>query len=273
MTQEGTFSAARAQILVVDDEPTPRMAITEALNLMGYRADDAASGTEALEMLSSRHYDLMLLDLRMPGMDGVEVMKRARQAYADLLVIVLTAYGSLESAIEAVRAGASDYLLKPSSIRDTEAAIDATLRRRTELKPSSPFEGDVDGAGLVISEAEAVLPAGVERKERFIRQGRLALDREKNLFFVAQRSGKGSFHAQLTACEAALLQYLMQHPNQVLSCRDLARHALDYDLLEREAQAIVRPHISRLRRKLEPGTDHPGLIRTIRRKGYLFSAP
>ncbi|MGQ9600207.1 MAG: response regulator [Anaerolineae bacterium] len=68
-----------ARILVVDDEPTPRMAITEGLNLMGYQADEAASGEEALRRLAAQPYDLMLLDLRMPGLDGVEVMRRVRQ--------------------------------------------------------------------------------------------------------------------------------------------------------------------------------------------------
>ena len=120
----------QARILVVDDEPTTRSAITRALALMGYRVDEAASGSQALAKLGLTPYDLMLLDLRMPGMDGVEVMKWVEEAQPGLLVIVLTAYASLESAIEAVRAGAANYLLKPCSIRDIGAAIARALRRR-----------------------------------------------------------------------------------------------------------------------------------------------
>jgi DNA-binding response OmpR family regulator len=254
---------AAARILVVDDEPTPRMAITEALTLMGYHAEEAASGVEALEALSVASYDLMLLDLRMPGMDGVEVMRWARKSHSDLLVIILTAYGTLESAIEAVRAGAADYLLKPSSIRDTEAAIARALRRRRE-RSQVPFSVI---AGALEAEQEAAeldtLP------DRFLQSGPLLLDLEKNLVLLSPGDG---LSAELTSSEAALLSHLMQHPDTVFSCRELARDALDYHVPEQEAQEIVRPHISRLRQKIETEPDRPRLIRTIRGKGYLFSA-
>lgn len=231
-------------ILVVDDEPTPRMAIADALNMMGYRADEAGSGTEALAMLARQPYDLVLLDLRMPGMDGVEVMRRARIAHDDLLVIVLTAYGSLDSAIEAVRAGAADYLLKPISIRDTEDSIARALLRR-----SGPLAA-----------------------ERFLRRGHVTLDREKNLAFLSTGQEGERRTVDLTVSETALLARLMRQPTRVLSCRDLARDALNYDVFEREAQEIVRPHISRLRQKLESDPAEPRLIHTIRGKGYMFSA-
>jgi DNA-binding response OmpR family regulator len=252
-----------ARILVVDDEPTPRMAITEALNLMGYDAAEAASGGEALDALSIAAYDLMLLDLRMPGMDGVEVMRRVRQTHPNLVIIVLTAYGTLESAIEAVRAGAADYLLKPSSIRDTEAAIARALQRRR--KPSEvPFSAI---AGALEGNNE---PGPLDTpSHRFLQIGTLLLDREKNL--VLPR-GNGGVSVELTSSEAALLAYLVLHPDTVFSCRELARYALDYHLIEQEAREIIRPHISRLRQKIEPELDHPRLIRTVRGKGYLFSS-
>jgi len=246
------------RVLVVDDESTPRMAITEALNLLGYEAVEAASGREALDRLAAERYDLMLLDLRMPGMDGVEVMQRASRSCPELLIIILTAFGSIDSAIEAVRAGAVDYLLKPNSIRDTEAAIARALARRSPRLPraqSRPVETDAAPSG------------------RFLRRTPLTLDLETNVASVLAMGWGEPRTAQLTASEAALLAHLMRWPNRVLSCRELAQEALNYDVSEGEAQELVRPHLSRLRQKLEQDPSQPSLIRTIRSKGYLLFVP
>ena len=134
----------KAQILVVDDESTTRSAVARALRLTGYKAHAAGSGREALSELATHEYDLMLLDLRMPGMDGMEVLAQARQSYPDLLVIVLTAYATLAGAVEALRAGAADHLLKPCSLEEIEAAISGALERRRERvvlsEQAAPFE-------------------------------------------------------------------------------------------------------------------------------------
>jgi DNA-binding response OmpR family regulator len=237
-----------ARILVVDDEAMPRMTITRALNLMGYKADEAASGAEALSKLAARFYDLVLLDLRMPGVDGVEVMRQASQLCPDTLVIVLTAHATSESAIAAVRFGAIDYLLKPYSLRDTEAAIARALDHHRHARP--PQSGPT---------------------ERFLQRGPMTLDVEKRLAIVASPGGGQTRQAELTGNEAALLAHLMQSPDTVFSCRDLARNSLGYDVSEREAEDIIRPHISRLRNKIESDPAHPTLVCTIRGKGYLFA--
>jgi DNA-binding response OmpR family regulator len=236
-----------ARVLVVDDEPVPRMTITRALNLMGYWADEAASGVDALRKLASRYYDLMLLDLRMPGLDGVEVMRRAHSLSPDTLVIILTAHATLDSAIAAVRSDAADYLLKPHSIRDTAAAI----ARALENRPATRNESGAPDA-------------------RLLQRGPLTLDLETRNAVVSLPDGT-TLEAALTANEAALLTYLMQYPDKVCSCRDLARSPLGYDVSGPEAEDIVRPHISRLRNKVEMDPARPALIRTIRGKGYVFS--
>jgi DNA-binding response OmpR family regulator len=236
-----------ARVLVVDDEPVPRMTVTRALNLMGYRADEAASGAEALRKLASHYYDLMLLDLRMPGLEGVEVMRQARSLSPDTLVIILTAHATLDSAIAAVRFGAVDYLLKPYSIRDTEAAIARALKKRE----AAPDGGEAPG-------------------KRALQRGPLALDLETRTATLSLPGG-GTLQAALTSHEAALLLHLMQSPDTVFSCRDLARIPLGYDVSEPEAEDIVRPHISRLGSKVEADPGRPALIRTIRGKGYVLS--
>ncbi|HEC35279.1 MAG TPA: response regulator, partial [Anaerolineae bacterium] len=125
-TLEGSrafLSTAQARVLVVDDERRLRSALVSSLSLLGYQVDQAASGQQALEMLRQRSYDLMLLDIRMPGMDGIEVMHRVRQVCPGLVIIVLTGHASLESAITAVKCDAADYLLKPIGLSALADAV------------------------------------------------------------------------------------------------------------------------------------------------------
>lgn len=261
-----------ARVLVVDDEATPRMAITRALNLMGYKADAAASGTQALERLATTAYDLMLLDLRMPGMDGVEVMKRVRENYPNTLIVILTAHATLESAVVAVKSGATDYLLKPCSIREIGEAVARALQQRQErLRRQHLIRVMADALSALQDEGKATAQHGGASVERFIRAGRLTLDQTKGLLLVTATDGKEARTIPLTSNEAALMGHFLRHPDTVFSCRHLAKMALGYDVSEREAAEIIRPHISRLRRKVEPDSVKPRLIRTIRGKGYLYS--
>jgi DNA-binding response OmpR family regulator len=261
-----------------------RKAIVRALNLLGYRADAASSGSEALESLSTLSYDVMLLDLRMPGIDGVEVMRRVRDSHPNLLVIVFTAYATVESAIEALRTGAVEYLLKPCSIPEIEAAISRALERRQDRLRREHLLQVMSGAldALQAESAQALQPL-LPEAERFLQYGPIALDLEKRLVIVQQPGEPGapgdsspphepqSHHAELTANEQALLAYLMRHPETVLTPRDLASGALGYDLSVQEAGDIVRPHISRLRKKIESDPAQPRLILTLRGRGYMLS--
>jgi DNA-binding response OmpR family regulator len=261
-----------ARILVVEDETSTRKAVVRALDLMGYHADEAITGKQALDKLASLPYDLMLLDLRLPEMDGVEVMERVKDAYPTLLVIVLTAHATVDSAITAVRSGAADYLLKPCSLREIEAAISRALEgRKQRLHRQHLIHVMAEALEALQTEEEQQAATPAVPPERFLRCGSVALDREKRLAVVSSAGDEGSLDAELTANEVDLLAHLMQHPDTVLSTQELALNALGYDVSEREAQDIVRPHISRLRKKIEPDPATPRLIRTIRRKGYFFS--
>jgi DNA-binding response OmpR family regulator len=242
----GVPSVAKARVLVVDDEVSVCSALARSLTLLGYSADAAASGTEALEMLERAAYDAMVLDIRMPGMDGIEVMQQACQMDPNLPIILLTGHASLDSAIAAVRSRAADYLLKPVGVYGVAAAIERALER--------------------VREGASKAPAS----ERFLRVGPVTLDRERHEVCVVGVGDTGSIDVGLTSSESALLAQLMQSPDTVFSCRQLARTALGYDVSAIEAQSIVRPHISRLRGKLEPDPDQPHLIRTVSGRGYRF---
>jgi DNA-binding response OmpR family regulator len=260
------------RILVVEDEEPTREALVRALDLVGYRVEGAASGDIALEKLSEDRYDLMLLDLRMPGMDGVDVMDYTQKHHPDLLIVVLTAHATLESAISAVRAGASDYLIKPCRIQEIERTIGRALESRQAQLQRQHLLGVISDAVDVLQGKEDAEGEGSQQSERFLRSGSVMLDQERR-WVVIEGDQQTNREAELTENETAILSHMMDYPDMVLTCQEMARSALNYDLCEREAQNIVRPHISRLRRKIEVDPTRPRLIRTIRGKGYVFSPP
>ena len=212
------------RVLVVEDEAHTRRAIVRALKLLGYQATAACTGKEALAALASVSYDVMLLDLQLPELNGVAVMEQAHTAYPELLIIVLTAYASTESAIVAVRAGAVDYLIKPCRIRKIEATIARAVAQRNEQRPRASSPPPPPPVTMVA-------------------QGPLALDEARQEATLTPEDAP-SVTVALTSDETALLAYLLTHPETVLSCRELAQGALDYTTLsEDEAKGIIRPHI------------------------------
>ena len=238
-----------ARILFVDDDVQVRRALARLLGLMGYQVDEASSGSQALQLLECGAYDVAVLDIRMPGIDGVEVMHRARKRCPDLSIIFLTGHATVESAVEAVRSHAVDYLLKPVSNRELAAAVARALQRRPKQEqPQVPITS-----------------------EQFMEVGIVTLDRKRQMAIVAEGDDLDGFSVKLTGSETALLACLMRRPGVAISCRELARDALDYDVSDEEASAIVRPHISRMRKKIESNPNQPRLILTIRGRCYLFS--
>jgi DNA-binding response OmpR family regulator len=240
------FSDAR--VLVVDDEAEVRSALVRYLGLLGYRVEEASSGHQALKMLRRNTYDAVVLDIRMPGIDGVEVMRRAQDMSPDLPIIFLTGHATLETAIAAVKSHAFDYLRKPASIHDIATAIASALEQRTR-----------GGQPYAIS------------LERFLQSGAVILDQERCLAIVTLPDVACSFGAELTPSETKLLSYLMKRSGTALSCHELARFALDYDVARERAPDIIRPHICRLRQKIEPDPRHPILILTAPGKRYLLT--
>jgi DNA-binding response OmpR family regulator len=310
MTDEVSESQAtdQAHVLVVDDEIYIRTALVRALTLSGYQAEEAGSGPAALAMLDHSRFDLMILDMRMPGMEGTEVMQLARQRHPDLLIIVLTGHASLDSAIAAVKFEAVDYLVKPASLQEISDTVAAALRRQAEevrrrrllhiigetmdaLRAPEPPATAVSSGDTPPAAAGPVraAPAGVSRHTP------PALTATATLPGVSPFSGVGSLHSgaldldlqtrrltvrggdhkvrvvELTDGEVMILAVLMSQPDQVLTCRQLVRATWRYEMEEREAQSLVRPYIFRLRHKIEADAERPQLIKTVRGRGYLFA--
>jgi DNA-binding response OmpR family regulator len=253
-----------AQILVVDDELRARCILVDLFNRLGYRASGAASGAEALECLSRQRFDLVLLDLNMPEMNGAEVLKIGRPLAPDTVFVVLTAHGTLDSAIVAVRQGAYDYLLKPSPTEEIIRVVQAGLGERLQrLRPDDPV--------LLLERALANLKNSTAHvsttplSERLLQTPTITVDTLKELVIVQDHA------VELTKTEYDILVYLMRHRERVVSCSELVQHLRDYELDERDARTYLRSHVRRLRQKIEPDPDSQTLIQTVRGRGYIFS--
>jgi DNA-binding response OmpR family regulator len=258
-----SFSAngQTTRLLIVDDEQSICVVLARALGYLGFDVEAVNSGPEALARLAETDYDLMLLDLRMPGMDGMEVMQHVRQSNPELPIIIMTGQGTLESAIAALKLGALDYVLKPVGVPELAAAVEQALHKH----------GHVSGGARPMpapAGQEPLSPAGNGTSQRLVHLPPITLDYQTRLVSVA---GDPPRQAELTEGEMAVLSTLMTYPDQVFSCRQLARVALEYDLDEIPAQSVIRPYIFRLRQKMEANPRQPQLIRTVRGRGYMFS--
>lgn len=220
-------------ILVVDDEPAVRGALARALALERHEVTLAADASEALALLAERAYELILLDVLMPGMSGLELCRRLRQAQDRTPVLMLTAREAIDDRVEGLDAGADDYLAKPFALRELLARVRALLRRAS-----------TEGAA-----------------QQLLRYADLTLDA------LACQAERGGRELQLTRTESRLLELLMLHPRQVLTRSAIFEHVWGYDFGARSNALAV--YVGYLRRKLE-AQGEPRLVHTVRGVGYVL---
>jgi two-component system KDP operon response regulator KdpE len=224
------------RILVIDDEPQIRRVLRTTLTSAGYEVDDARTGDQGLEKLRGFRPDLVLLDINMPGMDGLTACKALR-VDRNVAIIMLTVRDSEADKIAALDAGADDFIAKPFSTPELLARIRAALRRVPASQSSAPK----------------------------IRIGRLVID------FAARTVAKADKDepVHLTPKELDLLRYLTQHPNQVVSHRELLQAVWGPDY-GREVD-YLRVFIRNVRKKIEMNPEHPEYITTEPWVGYRFN--
>jgi len=230
--------------LVVDDEERIRFTLKETLQRVGHVVVTAASGEEALDLLRETSFDVAVVDLNLGGrVDGLRVLEAVRWRWPGMAVVILTAYGSLESAIAAIREGVDDYLLKPARPDEVRRAIQEALERRKALAQSRE--------------------AG--EKARIVQRGRFFVYLEQHLATLDGRPLK------LTPQEFKLLVHLMQNAPRVVPPAELVRVVRDYDPEDLyEAREIIKWYIHRLRRQVEPDPSSPRHILNVRGVGYRF---
>jgi DNA-binding response OmpR family regulator len=255
-----------ARILIVDDEPGIRRTLTQLFARMGYDAAEATTGQEALALIAKDGFDLVILDIRMPDMDGTDVLKASRPLAPDTVFILLTGHGGLDSAIVAIRHGAFDYLLKPSPMKDIVRAVEEGLlerqRRLSREEPTALLERALTSLKSVSEHQESVLP-----DDRFLQIPDITVDTLRRIAVVRGQP------VELTPTEFQILAFLLQNQNRIVSCSELVAHVHGYELDERDARPLLRAHIHRLRHKLERDPGDPRIIRTVRGSGYIVTLP
>jgi DNA-binding response OmpR family regulator len=218
-------------ILVVEDERKLAQLLRRVLTEERHVVDIAYDGNEGLDLANSNSYDLMILDLMLPGVTGIEICKQVRANGAKGAVLMLTARGAIEDRVAGLNAGADDYLTKPFAMAELLARVNALLRRRDR-------EPDMNNT---------------------LKVGDLSLDLVRH---EVQRNGR---IIELTAKEFALLELLMRHPGQVLTRNQITDQVWRYDL---EALSnVVDIYIHYLRDKIDQGFPRP-LLKTVRGVGY-----
>ncbi len=255
-----------ARILIADDEESVRAVLQRTLQREGHQVETAADGREALAMLRQGAYDLLLLDLNMRPVDGLEVLRAAHRQDPDLVVIVLTGHGSLESAVECLRLGAFDYLFKPAMPGEIRQRVADGLKHRRRVLQRNRLLAQIEALKNTLEELELEInaPPGADA-ERFLHSGPLTID-------LYHRSATlGDTPLDLTTAEFDVLVCLVKASPQPLSAVELVQCALGYEAYPAEARELVKWHIHRLRRKVEPRPGQPRYIKTVRGRGYLWA--
>ena len=230
---------ANRRILVVEDDPAIRQGIVDALAFEGYETLEAKDGDEGLEVAVGAAYDLLLLDLILPGRDGFDILREVRAMRPTLPVIILTARGEEDDRVEGLRLGADDYVVKPFSVKELLARVEAVLRRSPE-RPS-----DV---------RTIPIPDGI-----------IDFDR------CEVRFDDGD-HAGLSEREMQLLRYLACHAGRAISRDEILARVWRINPQTIVETRTIDMHIRRLREKLRDDPAEPRVILTVRGKGYMLAS-
>jgi two-component system alkaline phosphatase synthesis response regulator PhoP len=229
-----------ASILVVEDDPAVALALEVALKGEGYLPLLAATGDKGLEIGLAQAPDLLILDVRLPGIDGFELLRRLRAGGSKAPVIILTARDEEMDTILGLELGADDYMTKPFRVRELLTRVKSHLRRAY---------GDLaDALG-----------------GRIIRADELLIDLERRR---VSRAGK---KISLTPTEFEILRLLAEKPGRVFSRRDLLERVRDYDAAISGDEKTINVHVSHLRDKVEEDPSNPRFVMTVRGVGYAFA--
>jgi DNA-binding response OmpR family regulator len=228
---------AATRIFVVEDDTAIRRGVVDALRFQGYVVTEAAHGDKAFEMALDPVYDLLLLDLVLPGKQGLDILREVRLAYPTLPVIILTAKGDESDRVNGLKLGADDYVVKPFSVKELLARIEAVLRRSPERpQPAGEACFESGKANLVTGD-------------------------------VQFKNGKS---CRLLPMELDLLRYLASNPGRAVSREEILSRVWHMKLTGAETRTVDM-HVARLREKLQDDVVQPRVIKTIRGKGYAFA--
>ena len=254
-------------ILVIDDEPNLRKSLALILQHAGYQVTTAEHAQAALCTLQAGSYDLVFLDIKLPDMNGMELLPQIRRLYPDLPVLILTAHATLESAMAAVRQGARDYLLKPLRAEQILTRVHEVLAEQTSPKRRRELVTQIQGLVAELHQVDdprSPAPAipGASDMARYMRRGALVLD------LYTRRAELNDQHIPLAPSAFDYLTTLMRHAPHPVTYDTLVLESQGYTVSRNEAREMAGWQIHELRKAIEPDPQHPNLIITVRNVGY-----
>ena len=262
--------ATNHSILIIDDEPNLRRSLGLILQRAGYAITTAANATEAIHLLQAGAYDLTFLDIKLPDQNGIQLLPQLRTLYPDMPVLILTAHATLDTAIEAVRLGARDYLLKPIDPENILNRVEGVLseqkpkRRReiaTQLQNLLTELQTINGQEA--SRSSSDIPTSAVDPARYLKCGPIVLDRHTHSVQFKD------LNSPMPPSTFEYLVTLVRHSPHPVTYEKLVSESQGYQNVSRaEAREIARWQMHEIRKVLEPDPRHPQMIITVRDLGY-----
>jgi DNA-binding response OmpR family regulator len=254
----------------VDDEASLRQTLARILQRAGFEITTAAAGKEALTLLSQQAFDLVYLDIRMPEMNGLDVLKIIHSQFPEVPVILFTAQPDLNSAVEALRRGAMDYLLKPLKPQTVIDRSNAILASKQKERRKRELQRQIDALQAELESLEnEELPepgqassATAVSDDRFLRRGQLTLDTHTRRVSLNERV------INLPPTSFDYLLALARHTPNVVDYQTLVAEAQGYETDAHEAQELTKWHIHHIRQAIEPDAHNPTYLINVRGVGY-----
>jgi len=267
-----------AELLVVDDDRDLCHLMAFTLKQAGYKVTEAYSGWDALELVGHKCFDVVVTDISMPKIDGVQLMKRVHDIAPSTAVVLITGVPSLDTAVESIKGGAHSYLMKPCSNAELCAAVESAVRSIRKNRMMQELVDSIQDNVIELSDiAKRMMDIEKSGKQdagksndtpaisRSLKLGNISIFRDR------YEMASGDRQVSLTPTEFDLLLYLMSNRSRIVSCSDLVQRTRGYALKEDEAREVIRPHISNLRRKFKQvGRQDEALI-NVRGVGYRLS--
>jgi DNA-binding response OmpR family regulator len=257
-------------ILIIDDEAGLRHMMARVLQRAGYEVTTAANGQEGIALASEQTFDLIYLDIRMPGLNGLEVLNSIHAKFPDLPVVLFTAQPDLHSAVEALRRGATDYLLKPLKPQTVIDRTEALLAIKQEERRKRDLQRQIDVLQMELHSIQTANRRDIDSKpgqvsvtnDRFLKRGQLTID------LLTRRATMNEHAISLPTATFDYLVVLARHSHNVVDFQTLVAEAQGYETDMREAQELSRWHVHHIRQVLEQDPRNPTYLLNVRGTGY-----
>jgi len=264
------MNSNKGHILIIDDEAILRQTLARILQRAGFDVSTAENGEQGISFLKTTNFDLVFMDLRMPGIPGLEALKLIHAEYPTLPVVLFTAQPDLNSAVEALRNGATDYLLKPLKPLAIIERAQTILANQQKEKRKNEIMTQIETLqaelkSLSTGQTGQLKAAGLE-KDRFLKRGELVLDTRARRLLINEQA------INIPPTSFDYLLVLARHSPNIVDYQTMVAEAQGYQAEMREAQELTKWHIHQLRQAIEKDAHAPSILINVRGTGYRLVA-